>query len=327
MSSSCLFSMRLCNTIILAVFFAGLSACASSPPDHQGPRPPPPYVPYEVQAGDAANVGQVLDSIQSRPHGSAPQASRTAAASSAPSPEGSPTKLTVRNDGDCTLGFYLKGPVVRQAAIEAGRSVTFDIAPGSYSFAFDPHLCGGNIRPLSGNDTFAAGSSYTLTVSSDQIRIGTGELVVQNETGGQLTIAVGTISRTLGSGTSSIALPPGSYVAKASGPCGSRSDRVVIDAAASHTATYSCSNGVMQSQSTQVRQGGIGYFEVDNSTGRTLTVTVAGKSHKVKPGSVTIELPVGSHTATISAWCGRATEKLKTEDGSHFQGHYQCVGR
>jgi hypothetical protein len=213
---------------------------------------------------------------------------------------------------------------VREFGIEVGKSVIIDVAAGSYSFAFDTHLCAGNTPPLFGEDVFEAGSSYALTVSKEYTQADTGAFEVENDTGGNLRLHVGSDERTVPSGTSSIQLREGSYTAVATAKCGTRSDRVTITRGSSTVSKYWCSGGAVEAR-TIGSDTGVGYFDVHNDTGRSLTVRVGGKSYKVKPGTQTIELPKGSYSAAVTAWCGSSSEELTVTDGSRYVGQYSCV--
>jgi hypothetical protein len=222
------------------------------------------------------------------------------------------------------LGFYLQGPVVRQFGISAGKSEKLDIKAGSYTFGFDTHLCAGNVPRLYGNDVFKAGRSYELVVSKENIRADTGSLEVENETGATLRIRIGNIDKNIAPGSLSIPLREGSYTAVVSARCGTRRDPVTISKGSSTSSRYWCTGGAIEAR-TMGSSVSVGYFDVDNSTGKTVTVRVGKKSYKVKPGSMTIELPEGMYKATVTAWCGSSTDNVTIEEGSRYSGQYSCV--
>lgn len=334
---------------IITASIAFLTSCAtrsSSTPgapvspvsqEDQPALPPPPYVPYESRPGEAANVQKVLDSIQRNRHNDAPRSrpstsspstyphlpgypAKITSPSASPRLPGYPANLTITNETNCKLGFYLQGPTSRELGLEVGKSVKLDIAAGSYQFGVDTHLCAGKVPPLFGKDVFEAGSSYTLTLSQEDIQPKMGNFVVENNTGAKLTVKVGGTTHTVASGSSSIELAEGSYTAVISAKCGTVSDSFDITKGSSYMGKYWCTGGEVITRPPE-----IGYFDVDNDTGAPLTIKVGGKSYKVQRGSFTIELPEGSYTAKISARCGSTSENLEIEAGSRYSGHYSCV--
>lgn len=315
---------------IVTASISFLYACVSSP------SAPPPYVPYESKAGEAANVRKVLDSMQKNRHSDAPKSRRSASSSAYtdlprhpanttsssayPRSRKSPANLVITNKTKCKLGFYLQGPTTREFGIEPGKYVKVDITAGSYQFGIDTHLCVGKVPPLLGKDVYESGSSYTLTISQEDIQRKMGDFVVKNNTGAKLTVRVGGEMHTVVPGSFSIELPEGSYTAAISARCGVEKDSFDITNGSTYIAKYWCTGGEIIRRPPQV-----GYFNVDNSTGATLTVNVGGRSYKVPPGSTTIELSEGSYTAKISARCGSTNEDLEISQGSQYEGSYSCV--
>ena len=228
----------------------------------------------------------------------------------------------MKNETDCQLGFYLQGPSTRNFAVEKGTSETLDVAAGSYKFGVDNHLCPGKLLPQSGNDIFAAGGSYTLTLSEQVIQPKTGQFEIHNDTGASLTVKVGGATRTVATGSVSIALPVGSYTADITAKCGTTTESFKITQGETYTGKYWCVGGRV---TTENRAVGMGNFVVNNNTGGTLTVSVGGKTHKVPQGTTSINLPEGKYKANIVSRCGSATESLNIEAGSQHEGHYQCV--
>src|SRR5262245_58975556 len=218
----CLTGRPIAVAIVLALLTL-FPSCASTPapPVSQPPRLPPPP-PYESYRGEAADVRRVLDSIERNPHASAPRAVPAPPPATYPAPQpyphppGSPATLTLRNATDCQLGLYLGGPIFRQFGVGAGRSVTLDIVAGKYLFGVDTHLCAAKVPPLFGQEVFEAGSSYTLTLSMEEIRPRKGQFVIENNTGAKLMIEVGGVTHTLASGSFTLDLPAGSYTASVS---------------------------------------------------------------------------------------------------------------
>jgi len=320
---------RLILVSIIIASIAFLTSCTSSSPtassDQVSPvsrnvqptlSPPPPY---ESHLGEAANVQKVLDSIQNNQHGDAPRSipstsssaypnlseypTTTASPSAHPHLPGYPANLTITNETKCKLGFYLQGPTSREFGVEVGKSISLDVAAGSYQFGVDTHLCAGKVPPLFGKDAYEAGSNYTLTLSQENIQPKTGNFVVENNTGAKLTVKVGGTTHTLASGSSSIELVEGSYTAVISAKCGTVNDDFDITKGSTYMGKYWCTGGEIITRLPET-----GYFYVDNNTGATLTINVGGKTYKVKPGSTTIELPEGSYAAKISAKCGSTNE-------------------
>lgn len=163
-------------------------------------------------------------------------------------------------------------------------------------------------------------SRKTFTLSQEDIQPKTGTFVVENNTGAKLTVKVGGATHTLASGSSSIELAEGSYTAVVAARCGTVNDTFDITNGSTHTGQYWCTGSEIIT-----RPPAVGYFEVNNNTGSTLTVSVGGKTYKVRPGSMTIELPEGSYTAKVAARCGSTTEKLEIESGARQEGNYACV--
>lgn len=324
----------------------------SVPTVEQSPPPPPPYIPYESYAGEAENVQKVLDSIRENRHNDAPRSKPGNFSSTYPDNEidhgstagtpstspsrfphqiGYPATLTIMNGAVCKLGFYLKGPTSRKFGIDSGKSVSLDIAAGSYVFAVDTNLCdskvGGKtykVPPLLGNDDFEAGSSYTLALSQEDIAPKTGNFVIENNTGAKLTISVGGVTHTVASGSSSIELPEGSYTAMVSAKCGETDDNFDITKGETYIGHYWCTGGEIITHLPEK-----GFFDVNNNsnTGETLTIKVDGKTYKVRPrSSTTIELLVGSYKVRItSSSCGSIDEDIVIEGGSRYTGQYSCV--
>lgn len=311
--------------LVVWAFLALLPSCSTSPnASKQLSPPPPPYIPFETEPGEASNIGKVLKDIKGNPHIPGPRSRPSASPSRYPNNPEYPATLTIYNQTDCTLGFYLQGPVVRQFGIAAGKLERVDIRAGSYTFGFDTHLCAGNVPRLYGNDVFKGGRSYELFVSKEDLRTDTGSLDVQNETGANLRIRIGNVDKNVAQGSLSIPLREGSYTAVVTARCGTRRDPVTISKGSSTALRYWCSGGVIESR-TMGSGDSVGYFDIDNSTGKSLTVRVGNRSYKVQPGSMTIELPEGTYKATVSAWCGSSTDNVTIQEGSRYTGLYSCV--
>ncbi len=101
--------------------------------------------------------------------------------------------------------------------------------------------------------------------------------------------------------------------------------REVYEAGGTYTLTLSPEN-VQPEPPRAVAPPPIGYFVVNNATGALLTVRVGGTTHKVASGSSsTLQLPVGSYTAEVSARCGRKEDTFDITAGSTYTGQYSCV--
>jgi hypothetical protein len=242
-----------------------------------------------------------------------------------------PVTLTVNNETNCQLKFYLQGPSTPSFFVNGGSEETVEVASGTYKFGVDTNLCPRKLPSMLGNEVFEAGGSYTLTLGEQIIQSKTtnisGQYEIQNETGVDMNVKVGSISRTVASGTASISLKVGSYSASIKAKCGSRTELFEITQDETYTVKYWCDGGKLSVGSTEStgEQSGSGEFIVHNDTGETLTVNVGGKSRYVRGGISTISLPVGNYNATIVSLCGSEIESFSIEAGSQYEGHYRCL--
>ena len=291
-------------------------------------KPPP----YESYPGEAAQVKNVLDSMDVHPHNAAPLSGPSSTPSSYPRETGYPVTLTVNNETSCQLGFYLQGPSARTFGIKGGSKESVEVAAGSYKFGVDTHLCLGKLPPLMGNEVFEAGGSYTLTLSEQAMQANrtptTGKFEICNDTGAALMVKVGGVHRTVAGGTSSISLPVGSYTAAIKARCGSTEELFEITQGETYSGRYWCEGGKVStsgSAESSRSQSGSGEFVVHNATGGTLAIKVGSTSRSVGRGTSSISLPEGNYKASIISRCGSATESLSIEAGSQYEGHYKCV--
>ncbi len=304
------FVQRITFLFIVIASTLFLTACSSVLPVSPPLPVPPPYIPYESHPGEAANVRKVLDNIRKNQHNNAPRARRSKVRSSSTYPRQPanptspathprlpkyPVKLTITNDTKCKLGFYLLGPTTRKFGVEAGRSEDLDITAGSYEFGVDTRLCGNNLRRLHGEDVYESGSSYTLTFSQKDIQPQKGNFVVENNTEAKLTVKVGGARHTIAPGSFSIELPSGPYTAVISARCGSVNESFDITNGSTYTGKYWCTVGKII-----MRPPAVGYFKVDNDTGATITIRLAGRTHKVRPGSTILH--IGTILHFLNTW-------------------------
>lgn len=248
----------LASTVITSIAF--LTSCtpaprpqpppAPQPVVREPPRPPEPLPPppFERYPGEAANVQKVLDTIpkvlDTTPKIQLIYAPKTRITFRPPSPQqiGYPAYLTIRNETQCEMGFYLGGPVSRAIGVKAGNSETLEIVAGSYLFGVDPH-CGGrypyDVPPMLGREDYAAGGTYTLTIEMPPPPK-MGSFVVDNATGADLTVQVDGVTHTVAPGSSTIRLRVGSYTAIVTARCGTKNVALNIIEGPAYTGKYSC---------------------------------------------------------------------------------------
>ncbi len=69
-----------------------------------------------------------------------------------------------------------------------------------------------------------------------------------------------------------------------------------------------------------------GSFVVENNTGAKLSLKINDSIHTVTSEPFSLELPVGSYTAEVSAKCGKRNETFDITSGSPYVGKYWCTG-
>jgi hypothetical protein len=238
--------IRFYFSIMVAILQLYLTGCSSTQLS-----PPPAFVPYEVNPGDASKVKGVVDNIRTRRYSEAPSfAPNNSLWFFSPAISYAAT-LTITNDTECKLGFYLKGPSPRQFGIASDEAQTVYISEGKYEFAIDTGLCSGQPkpRPLYGKDIFTAGHAYKFSLSQEDIEK-FGKYVLKNETGGKLTIEVDGTSYKVGHEPLSIDLPQGTYIATLRVRCGVMTTKIEIAKDGQYMSRVWCEsrNGVIQSE-------------------------------------------------------------------------------
>jgi len=216
--------MRLYFSIAIVSLQLCLTGCSSTQLS-----PPPTFVPYEVTPGDASKVKDVVDNIRARPHSVAPPFAPTTFLWFFSPAIGSAATLTINNQTECKLGFYLKGPSPRQFGIASEQSQTVNIAEGKYEFAVDTGLCPGQVRPhpLLGEDVFTAGHAYTFSISQQDIEK-VGKFVLKNDTGGTLTLEIDGTYYKVDQAPLTIDLPQGTYIATLMARCGPKTLKLEV---------------------------------------------------------------------------------------------------
>jgi hypothetical protein len=216
--------------------------------------PPPTFVPYEVTPGDASKVKGVVDNIRARQHSVAPPFAPSNSLWFFSPATTSAATLTITNQTECKLGFYLKGPSPRQFGIASEQSQTVYIAEGKYQFAVDTGLCPGQVRPrpLYGEDIFTAGHAYTFSLSQEDIGK-VGKFVLKNDTGGTLTVEVDGTYYKVDRAPLTIDLPQGTYNATLITRCGPKTLKVELTQGGQYESRVWCVSrkGVIESEEGQ----------------------------------------------------------------------------
>jgi hypothetical protein len=205
---------------------------------------PPPFIPYAP--GDAAKVDRAVGNIRASQYGAfVPSIS----ISPLPYSIGYPAILTIKNQTDCKLGFYFKGPSRRLFGVAAGRSERLSIAEGRYEFAIDTRQCTGKIPPLYGEDIFTAGHIYTFSLSEENT--GVGYFDVNNNTGDAVTVTIGGRSYKVDQARQSIALPQGNYMATVTARCGTTAEKLEVKQGSHYRGTYWCESHELSAPSPE----------------------------------------------------------------------------
>ncbi len=149
---------------------------------------PPPFVPYkELSRDEIAKVDYAVGNIRASQHGAVPAIIVLQSPPLDPYASNRHAILTIENEVNCKLAFYVKGPKHWVFAVGARQSERLNLEAGKYTFAVDTHECSSD-APLYGEGNLRPQHSYFLSLTRDDV--GRGGFQLDNNTGQPVQLSI-----------------------------------------------------------------------------------------------------------------------------------------